>query len=73
MTRSRSYIHTFDRSDFDQVPDSGRESVRRIAALVEQAEAEYRTRRRGLLVSVAAIGLLGIALYLKLRSLEGSQ
>jgi len=40
---------------------------------VKEAESEYGARQTGLLASVLAIGLLALALYLKLRRLERQQ
>jgi len=70
VKQARSYVHSFDRSDFRQVEAPGREVVRKMERLVEEAEAEYRARRTGLLVSVFLIGCVALFLYLKLRRME---
>jgi predicted CXXCH cytochrome family protein len=73
VQQSRSYIHSFDRSDFRQAADPGREAISAMTRLVEEAEIEYRERRTGLLVSVFMIGLLALLIYLKLRRMEKGQ
>jgi hypothetical protein len=73
VKKARSYIHTFDRSDFRQVVLPAEKTIRDMAVLVEEADAEYRERRAGLAVSLALIGSLALLLYLKLRQLERSR
>lgn len=70
LRQARSYIHSFERSDFDQAVAPGRALQKSMAELAEKAEAEYRARRTGLLLSAAIFALLGALLYLKLRALE---
>ena len=45
-------------------------AVQRTDALVDKAHEEYKYRQIGLAVSIGLIGLLMIAIYLKLRQLE---
>jgi hypothetical protein len=70
LNKSRTWIHSFDRNTFDQVANKGQEAVSTLSSLVEEAEAEYRVRQVGLAASIAAIGLLMLAIYLKLQQLE---
>ncbi|MFN2375078.1 MAG: hypothetical protein ABR538_00985, partial [Candidatus Binatia bacterium] len=70
LSLSRSTIHAFDRSDFDEVAAQGAASVEKLRSLEEAAEAEYAERRRGLGLAVGSLLLLVIALWLKIRSLE---
>jgi hypothetical protein len=70
LKQSRSYIHSFDRSEFSQIADQGKQSVARIDAIVAQADGELRYRRRGLAAAVTIIALLIVLLTLKLRSIE---
>lgn len=72
LRQSRSYVHTFDRSAFDQVASEGEGSITAINTLAEAAEAELRYRRTGLFVAVALIGLLIFLLRLKLRGMESA-
>lgn len=70
LSLSRSTIHSFDRSDFDEVAAAGAASVARMNELVEAAEEEYGDRRRGLLGAIGALLVLVLALALKIRSIE---
>jgi predicted CXXCH cytochrome family protein len=70
LRQARSRIHTFERSEFDDVAALGREAVEKGRELIDAAEAEYRFRRNGLMVSLAFMVLLAVAIYLKIRELE---
>ena len=72
LKKARTYVHSFSRSTFQQVAAPGEEAVQRSQTLVKQARAEFKFRRIGLYVSIALIGLLMIAIYLKLRQLEAA-
>jgi hypothetical protein len=48
----------------------GEQAVQRTDALVNKASEEYKYRQIGLAASIAVIGLLMLAIYLKLRQLE---
>jgi hypothetical protein len=73
LSKSRSYIHTFDRSDFDQALEPGRTAVEVARVAIADAHVEYAWRRRGLLVAIGWMVMLGVVLYLKLRRLERDQ
>jgi hypothetical protein len=49
---------------------SGREASARGRQLVEEAEAEYRFRTRGLGVALGVMAVLGVLLYLKIREID---
>ncbi len=70
LKKSRTYVHSFSRDTFQQVALPGEEAVQRTGALVDKAREEYKYRQIGLAVSIALIGLLMLAIYLKLRQLE---
>ena len=70
LKKSRTYVHSFSKDTFQHVAMPGEEAVQRTDALVKKARGEYRFRQIGLAVSIALIGLLMLALYLKLRQLE---
>jgi hypothetical protein len=70
LKKSRTYVHTFSRSTFQQVAAPGEQAVQRTNALVNKAREEYKYRQIGLAVSIGLIGLLMLAIYLKLRQLE---
>lgn len=73
LKQSRSQIHSFDRSDFDEVAGAGLQTVEKMGTIVEGAEQDYDTRRNGLLVALALLILTSLALWLKIRSMERDQ
>jgi predicted CXXCH cytochrome family protein len=70
LKKSRTYVHSFSRNTFQQVALPAEEAVQRADALVDKAREEYKYRQFGLAASIALIGLLMLAIYLKLRQLE---
>jgi predicted CXXCH cytochrome family protein len=70
LKKSRTHVHSFSRNTFQQVAQPGEEAVQKTDGLIATARQEYRFRQMGLAASIAVIGLLMIALYLKLRQLE---
>jgi ElaB/YqjD/DUF883 family membrane-anchored ribosome-binding protein len=70
LKKSRTYVHSFSRNTFQQVAASGEQAVQRTDALVKKASEEFKYRQIGLAVSIGLIGLLMVAIYLKLRQLE---
>jgi predicted CXXCH cytochrome family protein len=70
LKKSRTYVHSFSRNTFQQVATPGEQAVQRTDVLVDKAREEYKYRQIGLAVSIGLIGLLMLAIYLKLRQLE---
>jgi predicted CXXCH cytochrome family protein len=70
LRQLRSRIHAFEKSEFNDVEIPGREAVEKGWQQVTDAEAEYRFRRNGLLVSLVVMILLAVVIYLKIRELE---
>jgi len=70
LKKSRTYVHSFSRDTFQQATQPGEQAVKQTDLLVKRARQEYKYRQVGLAVSIAWIGLLMLALYLKLRQLE---
>lgn len=70
LKKSRSHIHSFSRNAFQQVAAPGMEAVQKADTLASKAREEYRFRQAGLAASIAAIGLLMLMIYLKLRRME---
>jgi hypothetical protein len=70
LKKSRTYVHSFSRNTFQQVALPAEEAIQRTDALVDKAREEYKYRQSGLAASIALIGLLMLAIYLKLRQLE---
>jgi len=70
LKKSRTYVHSFSRKPFEQVVLPGEEAIKKTNQLVESARQEHKFRQAGLAASIAAIGLLMLALYLKLRQME---
>jgi predicted CXXCH cytochrome family protein len=73
LKKARTYVHSFSRSTFQQVAAPGEEAARQGDELVKKAREEYRYRQTGLLVSIGFIGLLMLAIYLKLRQMEAAE
>ena len=73
LKQSRSEIHAFNRSDFDEVAAGGAETVTRFRSIAQAAEKTYRDRRDGLLVAMASLILVVLALWAKIRSIEREQ
>jgi hypothetical protein len=70
LKKSRTYVHSFSRNTFQQVTAPGEQAVQRTDALIDKAGQEYKYRQIGLAASIAVIGLLMLAIYLKLRQME---
>jgi hypothetical protein len=70
LKKSRSYIHSFSQNSFQQVAAPGQAAIERLGRLVRAAQKEYRNRQAGLAVSIALVGLVMLAIYMKLRRLE---
>lgn len=66
---SRTRVHAFDRSTFDEAADQGRKASDDAEAVVDRLHREYRFRTTGLLVSVGVMGVLALGLYLRVRTL----
>ena len=73
LRRARSRIHAFDAGEFAPVEEEGRSTLVTGWKLVDDAEAEYRFRRNGLLVSVGIMALLAVLLWLKIREIEARE
>jgi hypothetical protein len=70
LKKSRTYVHSFSQNTFQQVAMPGEEAAKRTDALISKAYEEYKYRQLGLAASIAVIGLLMLAIYLKLRQME---
>src|SRR4029079_8975289 len=53
LKKSRTYIHSFSQSTFQQAAAPGQEAVKQTGGLVEKARQEYKSRQVGLAVSIA--------------------
>ncbi len=73
LRQSRSAIHAFDRSDFDEVAKVGMKAIETGDVSIAGSQAEFRFRRRGLLFSIAVMIFLALMLYLKIRQIERRQ
>ncbi len=70
LKKSRTYIHSFSLNTFQQVAAPGEQAIQQTDGLVQKAREEYKYRQIGLAVSIGVIGLLMLAIYLKLRQME---
>lgn len=73
LRQARSQIHAFDRSHFEGVELRGQKALDSGESLIEEAEAEYRFRRNGLLAAVAIMLVLAVLMALKIRELESNR
>ena len=72
LTRTRSLIHSFSRSEFQKAYEAGTQVLLRLQNQVQQVKNQYNLRRTGLLISTLIITLFGILLYLKIRQVDRS-
>lgn len=70
LKKTRTYVHSFSRNSFEQVAHPGELAVQQADLLIKNAHEEHKYRQVGLAASIAVIGLLMLAIYLKLRQLE---
>ncbi len=70
LKKSRTYVHSFSRSTFQQAAAPGLVAITKVQELTNAAHQEHKYRQYGLGVSIAVIGLLMLTIYLKLRQLE---
>jgi hypothetical protein len=73
LRRARSRIHAFDASEFAPVEEEGQLTLQAGWKLVAEAEAEYRFRRNGLVVSLGIMAFLAVLLWLKIREIDARE
>jgi predicted CXXCH cytochrome family protein len=71
LVRARTLVHTFDPARVGEKTKEGLEKASRAYELTLKQVREFNVRRRGLGVATLFITLLGVALYLKIRQMEG--
>jgi predicted CXXCH cytochrome family protein len=67
---ARTRVHSFDKGNFDTAANAGREAIKKTEKLIADARAEQKFRLKGLLASIGVMGLLAVALGLKIRELD---
>jgi len=70
LVQTRTRVHSFDQSTFDVQAAVGREAAKKGEAQLHTAREEFSSRRRGLLGSIASMGVLAVVLYLRIRQME---
>jgi Cytochrome c7 and related cytochrome c len=70
LRTSRSTIHSFNRSDFDEVAQAGLDAVQRGHETVSGGEDEFQFRRKGLVVAILVMVFLALVLGLKIREID---
>jgi len=70
LTQSKSKVHSFDSSTFDQAAKPGMEALQKARQEIASAHDEYRFRQRGLVGAICFIALIVVGIGLKLRELE---
>jgi predicted CXXCH cytochrome family protein len=73
LIRSRTAIHAFERSTFDQDGDRGKTALARSRELFAAAEEELAFRQRGVAIFIGIMVLLALGLYLRLRAIEARE
>jgi predicted CXXCH cytochrome family protein len=73
LRQARSRIHAFDRDEFAPVEKEGQSTLEAGWKLVADAEAEYRFRRNGLIISVGIMVFLAVLLWLKIREIDARE
>ena len=70
LTQARTEIHTFDPAAVDQIVNEGMTALIAVGQAGNQALADLQYRRRGLFISLVAILLVVVGLFLKIRELN---
>jgi predicted CXXCH cytochrome family protein len=73
LFESRTMVHSFDRSKFQEVIDRGLTAASTVTANVSNAIEDYFFRRWGLGVSTLIITIVAVSLYLYIRRIEKKQ
>ena len=71
LTKARSALHTFTPAKVEEVRVSGTELADKASQKAQAALDELEFRRKGLGLSLVVIAILGGALFVKIRSLNG--
>jgi len=70
LVQTRTRVHSLDLGTFQQAAAPAAEALARARQSVAAARADHRFRQKGLLAAIGSIGLLALAIGLKLRELE---
>lgn len=70
LVQTRTRVHSFDPGAFEQAAAPAREALSKAREAVTVAAADLRFRQKGLVAALGSIGLLALAIALKLRDLE---
>jgi len=73
LLQTRTNVHSFERTTFDQAADVGLDLVKKSDELLAAANAEYRFRTKGMAVAIGLMVLLALLIWLKLRDFEASE
>ena len=69
LLQTRSRMHSFDLGTFERAAAPAGEALVKARQSIDTANADYRFRQRGLLAAIGSIGVLALAIALKLREL----
>jgi len=69
LLQARSRVHSFDLGIFERAAAPAGEALAKARQSIDAAHADYRFRQRGLLAAIGSIGVLALAIALKLREL----
>ena len=69
LLQARSRVHSFDLGIFERAAAPAGEALAKARQSIDAGHADYRFRQRGLLAAIGSIGVLALAIALKLREL----
>jgi predicted CXXCH cytochrome family protein len=70
LRTSRTTIHAFDRSDFDEAAQAGLAAVKKGDELLAKGHEEFTFRRKGLIIALLVMVFLAVVLAMKIRQIE---
>jgi predicted CXXCH cytochrome family protein len=73
LIESRTLVHTFDPMKVGEKTEEGTAITQEALLLAEQEISDYHTRRRGFGIATIMITILVVALFFKIRDMEGEQ
>jgi len=70
LVQTRTRVHSFDPGTFQQAAAPASDALAKARESIAAARGDYRFRQRGLFLAIGSIGLLALAIGLKVREVE---